>query len=220
MNRKLIAERCRAGGLTIHAMAYQMFVDPWVFFGSPDERSDDRMPLGVVRFLSRLLDVSIDELVDGGTEPPEVPEDDVRVEAALATLPQGMARDDLARVFGWRLDRVERALSTLDRRLRPSGRSLRRLGFNCFALGPDLSVLSPHEHEQLGQAQSRTHSLPEHEAATLLQIVRGCLPETYAAGGAAWDDVQILLARRLICLRDGAPTPAPEVVFSLRLEGQ
>lgn len=54
---------------------------------------------------------------------PREPNDDVRLEAALATGGE-MCRDDIAYVFAWPLDRVDRALAALAARLRRSGRML------------------------------------------------------------------------------------------------
>ena len=100
MNRELIAERCEAGGLSIHAAAMKAWVDPVVLWEDPGSEADDRIPLGVLRRLCSILDVDLTELVETRCQGPEdedgdVFADDVRVEAALAEFDEGLSRDGL-----------------------------------------------------------------------------------------------------------------------------
>lgn len=148
MNRALIAARCAAGGLSIHEAAKKAWVDPALLWDDAGRDGDDRIPVGVLRQLCRILDVDLTELAEsrgpGGDaeDAAEGPPDDVRVEAALAEFDEGLSRDSLAEAFGWPLERVERALAVLDERLGPSGRRLRPVGWHRYALGPHLGVLT------------------------------------------------------------------------------
>jgi hypothetical protein len=224
VNRRLIAERCRASGLPIHAAAYRAFVDPWVLLDRPipeqpwRREADDRLPLGLVRLLCQILDVSFNELLDVPGEPPDEPDDDLLVEAALATFPEGLRRDDLARAFTWPLDRVERALGSLEVRLRPSGRRLIPIGSDRFALGANLSILSAGELVQLRRCAKVGRSLDEPEAEVLLKIVGTWCRRRDLNPHVAWDHAQVLLGRGLVVSRDGDYVPSADLLFSLGLD--
>ena len=102
MNRELIAARCEAGGLSIHAAAMKAWVDPVVLWEDPGSEADDRIPLGVLRRLCSILDVDLTELVESRDHGPEdedgdVSADDVRVEAALAEFEEVGATPDPGR---------------------------------------------------------------------------------------------------------------------------
>lgn len=220
MNRDLIAQRCRAGGLGIHELAMQVWVDPVFMWEDPGSYGDDRIPLGVLRRLSRLLDVELGDLVEEPAPPPEddgeaVP-DDVRVEAALAKVVEGVTRDALAQVFGWPLLRVERALATLEARLRPSGRRLRQIGWHRYALGPNLAILSPEEQAYLARATA-PKAVDQQEADALYQIVCGFTPLPRSGPGEA-TALNSLEARGLIRRKPGFYDLSDDVAFSLRLD--
>lgn len=171
MNRQLIAERCRAGGLSIHKLAQQAWIDPYILWDTPAEPGDDRIPLGTLRTLSRLLDLDLEELVRGPTTPPQTPGDDIRIEAALAEPPGSFTRDDLAGALEWTLQRVDQALNALEERLQPTGRRLRTIGWHRYTLGPNLAILTAPERARLNR--TTTNRLARKEYQTLYQIFYG-----------------------------------------------
>ncbi len=114
MNRRLIEERCRHLGIDLHELARQATVDPFVLVDPEGRRAEDAIPLSVLRAISRVLDIDLDTLVDTGpTAGPRFPDDDARIEAALEYAGP-MCRDDMARLFGWTIGRVEQALAALE----------------------------------------------------------------------------------------------------------
>jgi hypothetical protein len=117
---------------------------------------------------------ALEDLVEVSVASCVMPGDDLRVEAAIAAFPAGVTRDDLARCFLWPLERVERAIAVLELRLRPSGRRLRRIGWHRYALGPNLSLLSPQEHAELARAVARQRGTIDEESALVLhQVIDG-----------------------------------------------
>lgn len=224
MNRRLIAERCRAGGLSLHAAAHRAFVDASALLEEPipeqpwEREVDDRMPLGVVRRLCEILDVSFEQLLGLPAPPPDAPDDDLRVEAALATFPEGISRDALARAFRWPLERVERALGSLEMHLRPTGRRLVRLDPDRVALGPNLSILSTPERQELVRSHDAGPPLYEEDAEVLLMILgrwdrrRDLNPEV------SWDQARVLLGRGLVVRVEGEYAPTTDLLFSLGLD--
>jgi hypothetical protein len=223
MNRELIAERCRAGGLGIHQVAMQAWVDPVVLWEDGGDHGDDRIPLGVLRRLCGILDVDLSDLADDRAWPSEEGDgeddlaDDVRVEAALAEFPDGVARDALADAFGWPLPRVERALASLKLRLEPTGRRLRWVGWHRYALGPNLAILSNAQRSMLARSAAR-HPVSQQEADALYQVLRGFGAVTALSKGEGAGLVESLRKRDLIRQQRAYFELSPDVVFSLRLD--
>jgi hypothetical protein len=218
MNHKLIAERCRTGGSHLYEVAKELRIDPLpLHFLAGNPLEDGRIPFGVFRALSRLLDIGLEDLVEVPVASCVMPRDDLRVEAAIAAVPAGVTRDDLARCFVWPLERVERAIAVLELRLRPSGRRLRRIGWHRYALGPNLSLLSPHEHAELARAVARQRGPIDEESALVLhQVIEGWTQ------ARLYRDVQEtidgLLDKQLLEKRNGNLEPSPDVLFSLGLD--
>lgn len=221
MNRDLIAARCTAGGLSIHEAAMKAWVDPIMLWEEPGLEADDRIPVGVLRRLCRILDVDLTELAEsqgprGDAEDGEVGlPDDVRVEAALAEFPDGLSRDRLAEAFGWSLDRMERALAALGERLRPTGRRLRPVGWHRYALGPHLGVLTGDERSHL--RRSTSEGLDHDEAAVLFQIARGFASVGLFNTGPRAQAVRSLQRQGLIERNRGWFVLSSDVAFSLGL---
>ena len=222
MNRDLIAARCAAGGLSVHQAAMKAWVDPMLLWEDPGLEADDRIPLGVLRRLCRILDVDLTELSEsrgpqGNVEDAEgeLP-DDVRVEAALAEFSDGLARDRLAEAFGWPLDRMERALAALEERLRPTGRRLRPVGWHRYALGPHLGVLTDEERCHLGR--STLDGLSQDEAEALFQVARGFASVGLFSTGPAAQAVRSLQRHGLIERNRGSFVLSLDVAFSLGLD--
>lgn len=221
MNRELIATRCEAGGLSIHAAAMKAWVDPVVLWMDPGSGADDRIPLGVLRRLCVILDVDLTELVETrGARPADedgdVSADDVRVEAALAEFDEGLSRDVLAEAFGWPLERVERALAALAERLRPTGRRLRPMGWHRYALGPNLAVLTTEERSALARRSAQL--LTQEEVGALLQIAEG-----FGSGSLFKEEVgaaalKSLLRQGLVERKRGEYFLSADVAFSLALD--
>lgn len=195
-------------------------IDPDPIFSLPDSPQEDgRIPFGVLRMLSQLLDIDLEDLVDRPPDAPCVEQgDDNRVEAALASFPAGVARDDLARCFDWPLERVERAIARLEVRLRPSGRRLKQIGWHRYTLGPNLAILSRGERGRLSRAVAREYERIDNRlTATVLRYIIGGWDGsgTYNATPEALRDLE---DRHLIEQRGGRLEPTPDVVFSLRLD--
>ncbi len=217
MNRDLIAQRCLAGGLSIHQAARRAGLDPLPIFDLPQNRhADGRIPLAVLKNLSDLLDIDLNDLLD---EPPPTcvePRDDIRIEAAIAASPTGLSRDDLAKCLDWPLQRVETAIAALEIRLRPSGRRLKRIGWHRYTLGPNLSVLTAEQHAHLARVIAAQRDQIDRPAATILrQIIEGwrrpsCHQDTP-------NTIRELLQQRLIDERLDRYEPSNDVSFSLRL---
>lgn len=208
MNRDLIAEPGPSRAAAI---------DPAPFLISQDKHcNDDRIPFGVLRRISRLLDIALSDLVEAPEEPTVVePGDETRVEAALATNPAGLTRDHLARCFDWPLERVDRSIAMLEYRLRPTGRRVKRLGWHRYVLGPNLAILNPQERSHLARAITEGRGPIDHSTAmTLRHIAQGWWPATITAPLI----VRELLQKRLIERRDGQFRLSADVIFSLRLD--
>ena len=215
MNRELIDERCRAGGLSIHKLAQQAWIDPFILWNDPAEPGNDRIPLGTLRTLSRLLDLDLDELVRGPTPPPDAPDDDIRIEAALAEHPGSFSRDDLAGALGWTLERVDRALNALEERLRPTGRRLRIIGWHRYTLGPNLAILTVPERARL--ARTNTNRLARKEYETLYQILYGWTRPAFRLDDER-ASLDTIATHGLIKSDRGPLEFSADVVFSLRLD--
>ena len=183
-------------------------------WNGPAEPGDDRIPLGTLRALSRLLDIDLEELVGGRTAPPDTPTDDLRIEAALAEHPGSFSRDDLAGALEWTLERVDRALNALEERLRPTGRRLRMIGWHRYTLGPNLAILTAPERARL--ARTSTNRLGGKDYEALYQIFYGWTRPAFrhADERASLDT----LANHGLINTDRSPLElSADVTFSLRL---
>ena len=215
MNRELIDERCRAGGLSIHKLAQQAWIDPYILWNEPDEPGNDRIPLGTLRTLSRLLDLDLEELVGSPTTPPDTPDDDIRIEAALAEHPGSFSRDDLAGALEWTLERVDRALNALEERLKPTGRRLRKIGWHRYTLGPNLAILTAPERARL--ARTTTNRLAPKDYETLYQILYGWTRQAFRLDDET-ASLGTLATHGLIESDRGPLELTADVAFSLRLD--
>ncbi len=218
MNWELIEQRCRAGGLSIHEAAHRAWVDPVFLWDGPGDLADDRLPVGVLRVLSRILDVEWRELIEGGGDAGDVvQDDDVAVEAALAEFNAGLSRDDLAQAFAWSLERVDAALVALERRLRPSGRRVRPVGWHRYALGPNLAVLSDSVRARLART-AISPTLGTDQAEALYQIIRGWRRPSMFGRGLDRPALNALRRLGLVEQRRADLELTEDVVFSLRLD--
>ncbi len=221
MNRELIEQRCRAGGLSIHQVAMDAWVDHVFMWDDPGDHGDDRIPLGVLRRLSSILDTDLSELTDTPYRQP-VPgdndagvADDIRVEAVLGEFPDGVTRDALSEAFKWPLARVERALAALEIRLRPSGRRLRQIGWHQYSLGPNLAILTTAERSQLIRSTA-PDMLDQDQADAIYQILHGFGTVAYFQKGPGQGAVQSLEHSGLATRQRGHYNVSAEVAFSLR----
>jgi hypothetical protein len=221
MNRGLIEERCRAGGLSVHQAAIDACVDHMFIWEEAGDFGDDRIPLGVLRRLSRIIDADLNELTQTRHMPPTPGDndgdiaDDVRVEAALAEFADGTTRDALAEAFRWTLARVERALAALEVRLRPTGRRLRHVGWQRYTLGPNLSILTTIERTQLIRSTGPPN-LDQDEA--LYQILQGFGTVGYHKHGPGQTAIPSLERRRLVVRERSHYQATADVAFSLCLQ--
>lgn len=217
MNRRLISERCRAAGTAVHEVAKRAGLDPIPLLFGENPHEDDRMPFGVLRTLSRLLDVSVDELMDSDPTPAADPADDVRLEAALAAVPDGLTRDALSQGLGWPLERVERTVASLEARLRATGRRIRRVGSHAYVLGPNLSVLTSAERARLQRADRKGDAAADYRATEMVfGIVSGWRWEAYYEADP--DSIQILREQCLVESHRNQLDISADVAFSLQLD--
>ncbi len=219
MNRALIVKRCRELGLDPHTVARHASVDPFFFVDSDGRRADDGLPLGVVRFLSRFLDVPIDVLVDMPARPTVQPGDDVELEVAFG-IAGNLCRDDIAQVFNWTLDRVERALAALEMRLRPTGRRLHHLGWHHYSVEPARAVLPAEVCQQLMNRMPCAQVVRRDAAEVLRLVIDGWTDKR------VWDrqgvrlSVAGLVGKGLLVDEGAALAVSADVRFSLRLDEQ
>lgn len=226
MNVNLITERRIAAGLTIRQLAHQLGIE------AADLR---RLEDGFVRdpectwlsvaTLSRIctgLDLDLSDLLAGDRPAPsEGAADDIKLEAVLVDHGGVLTRDDLALALGWPLTRLERALLALERRLRPTGQRLRRVGWNSYTLRPSLNALSDTQRRELHRAHSGRTALKPAVAFILLGVINAGGRESWLHRFPAADrnGVELLLRQGLI-ERTGREHLAPtaDVVYSLHLE--
>lgn len=217
MNRKLITERCKQLGLDPHTVARQVCVDPFFLVDTDSRRADDGLPLSVLRHLSRLLDLSLDELVDAPTQPVEEPGDDIRLEAAFG-LVNTLCRDDIAQAFGWTPGRVERALAVLEVRLRSTGRRLHHTEWHRYSLGPNKPVLSTGERAQLQDGRRCGGYLWREEAEVLRLVISGWTEKRTWNRPQGQISLTMLLVSGLLDDKGAYVATSDDVRFSLRLD--
>ena len=99
--------------------------------------------------------------------------------------------------------------------------SSRRVGWNGYALGPQLGALTPEDRSRVDRARAGRGSLDPSEAAILFMIVVGLeqefaqIPESHRSG------VERLLRRRLATqTSSGRLVPSGDFVYSLGLDVQ
>jgi transcriptional regulator with XRE-family HTH domain len=231
MNAGLITERRIAAGLTIRELARQTGVAPAVVVDLEWGRVPDAERTGLsVASLWRIcaaLDLTIGELFGDGPpasgDPPAPADDDIAAEAALVEHGGVLTRDDLALALGWSLHRLERALLVLERRLRPTGQRLRRVGWNSYALCPRLGALRASQRRDLHRAHSGRVALGPAVAFVLLGVVNGAPRRAeewlYRLPQADRNAVELLIRQGLIELDDRHRlVPTADVSYSLHQE--
>lgn len=224
MNQDLLRERCEQLGIDAHSAARHVTVDPFFLIDTTSRRNDDGLPLTVLRLLSRLLDVSIDDLIaETPAGPPEETGDDLRLEAAFMVGTQHLignplCRDDIAQTFGWTLDRVERALGALDLRLRGTGQRLHQVGWHCYNLGPNNSLLSTEERQRLNRRYRCGRGLTLQEAEVLRMVIGGWTAKQAWERPSRQADVHNLTSAGLLVDAHGHVNVPDDVRFSLRLD--
>jgi transcriptional regulator with XRE-family HTH domain len=175
MNGRLIRERRAAAGLTVRQLADQLGINDRTL--ADLERSSgldaDAVTVGLLRRICRALDLEPAEVIDPPTATPLEPADDRKVEAALIEHGGVLTRDDLAAALSWSLARLERALLSLEHRLKPTGLRLRQVGWNSYALSPNLRALTGEERRRLYRTHSGRVGLTESVAFILLGVVAG-----------------------------------------------
>lgn len=213
MNGDLIDERCRKSGFDPHELARDLHVDPFFLVGGTGVRALDGLPLGVARVLSARLGFSVDDLVES-PRPPAETDDDVRLEAALGTAGE-MCRDDIAYVFGWPLERVDRALAALAARLRRSGRTLTNERWHTYRVRANTSLLAADEQQRLSKAGPCGKRLDFAMADVLKAVIDGWTDRTaYAEAPAA---LRRLRDAGIVTFDGGQVALVEDVRFSLRL---
>ncbi len=225
MNVNLITERRIAAGLTIRQLADQLGIEAADLRRLEDVRVPDPECTWLsVATLSRIctgLDLDLSDLLAGDRPAPSEAADDIKLEAVLVEHGGILTRDDLALALGWPLTRLERALLALERRLRPTGQRLRRVGWNSYTLRPSLNALSDTQRRELHRAHSGRASLNPKVAFILLGVINAGGRESWLHRLPAADRNGVgLLIRQGLIERTGREHLAPtaDVVYSLHLE--
>lgn len=216
MNRERITARCRELGLDPHTLARQASVDPFFLVDRLGLRAAADLPVSLLAFLSRALGLHVEEILYGRSPDLDQVGDDLRVEAALHTA-DTLSRDDIAHVFGWTLDRTERALGGLETRLRHTGTRLHHADGHRYWLGPARSVLSTHDLARIRQRERGRDSIAVDEAQVLHLIMAGWVDKRIWAETAAQDVVDRLLAAGLLVDSGGTLGEPWDVRYSLGL---
>ena len=229
MNAELITQRRIAAGLTIRQLAQQIGIEPAVVVELERGRvwEGERTSLSVASLwrVCAALDLTMSELL--GEDPPVSNDpptgDDITVEAALVEHGGVLTRDDLALALGWSLDRLERALLALERRLQPTGQRLRRVGWNSYALHPRLGALGAAQRRDLHRAHAGRLALGPAVAFILLGVVNGSGIRAeewlYRLPQADRNGIELLIRQGLIELDDrDRLMPSADVIYSLHQE--
>jgi transcriptional regulator with XRE-family HTH domain len=167
---RLISERRAAAGLTVRQLADQLGIDARTLADFERNFSHDAgaIPVDLLHRICQALDLELAEVIDPPTAAPQENADDRKFEAALVEHGGVLTRDDLAAALSWPLTRLERALLSLEHRLKPTGLRLRRVGWNSYALGPNLGVLTGEERRRLHRTHVGRVGLTESVAFILL----------------------------------------------------
>lgn len=169
----LNGERIRAirleRGLSQRAVARRLGVTVVVVNGIEEERNHSELTLRLVSELADTLGVEAAELLanSADTDAPVEAGDDVRkLGAVFASERTGIHRDQIARVLGWPLDRVQQASDQLRQRLPALGMRLER-GSSGWKLQPDLTAFNWQDEIRVAQARQRIRGLKSREAVLL-----------------------------------------------------
>ena len=125
---------------------------------------------------------------------------------------------DIAHVFGWTLNRAERALGALEARLRVTGTRLYHAEGHRYRLGPALSALSAHDQARVRRRQNTCDKLGLNDANILHLIMGGWVDKRSWANPAAKVVVDRLLSAGLLVDKGAVLGESAEVRFSLRLD--
>jgi transcriptional regulator with XRE-family HTH domain len=229
LNWSLICERRAAAGLTVRQLADRLGVDAGTLQDIERGFADDAdaVTVGLLRRICQAVDLDPAEVIDPPRTTPPEPADDRKVEAALVEHGGVLTRDDLAAALSWPLARLERALLSLERRLKPTGLRLRRVGWNSYTLGPNLGVLTGEERRQLHRNHTGRVGLTESVAFILLGVVNGYRSEDWLLRLPADDRRGIELLARQGLIEPSSqdrwePTwqPTADVLYSLCLQDE
>jgi transcriptional regulator with XRE-family HTH domain len=219
---RLISERRAAAGLTVRQLADQLGIDARTLadFERAFTHDAGAMTVGLLLRICQALDLELAEVIDPPTAAPQESADDRKVEAALVEHGGVLTRDDLAAALSWPLARLERALLSLEHRPKPTGLRLRRVGWNSYALGPNLGVLTGEERRRLHRTHSGRVGLAESVAFILLGVVSGYRSQDWLLRLPADDRGGIELLARQGLIEPSSQDrwqPTADVLYSLCL---
>jgi len=230
LNYPLIRTRALSLGLTPINLTKLLGVRLEALEVDLDQRS---VSLTMLVRLSRVLDLSLDELVviDGPTptapQPTGAAGDDATILALVATY-SGITIDRVLTLLHWRSGRLEAALASLDDQLQVT--PLRLVVTDAHLSLALRGVLPDDTRERLDLEQRQREPLAAHDAAALLILVlRKILepfpdsdedPESLPTEERALDLVNIGLAVPVAAGRLGDVQPHPDVMFALRLAAE
>ena len=216
MNRGLVRERCRELGLDMHTLARQAVVDPFFLIDRLGLRAAAGLPIGLVEYFSRALGLDIECIMSRPHYTLDHVGDDIRLEAALMTV-ESLSREDIVHVFGWTLDRVERAVGALEGRLRATGSRLYHADGHRYWLGPARSLQLHHDRLRAVRRQDAAVDVGVEVANVVRLVIEGWTSRDTWEGTAAEPVVQQLLTTGLINDTGTHLRGSAEVEFSLCL---
>jgi transcriptional regulator with XRE-family HTH domain len=172
LDTDLIRERRLALGLSQPALAKRVARSPTVISLLERGENHQRLTLDLVAALASALGLQTVDLFRPPASGALATEDDVKVEAALATTGKGLSTTDLAKGFDWGIDRVHAALAALRDRLAPTGVNLHQHAGKWY-LRPRVPVLSRPEQQRIEGSRVARDRLSRYDAEVLAAVVGG-----------------------------------------------
>jgi transcriptional regulator with XRE-family HTH domain len=216
-----IADQRAAIGLSQRALAREAGLSATAISTLERGGSQAELTLRVIDRLAKALGVQIAWLFDSPERDQRASagaEDDLTVEALLASAPGALTSRDVARILGWTLVRAKRALRDLERRLEQAGTLLHRSSNGC-RIRPRTDLLDADVIERLERVRLRNRQARESAMRLLLAIVRDPLPVDWEqrASNADRVNLQMLVKAGLVARAAQRVYPTPELLESLGL---
>lgn len=222
LNTKLIIERRNQLGLPRLVLARRLGINPLTMRRIEEGQAHGERSLRFVEQLAEQLGVDTISLLltDDEADPRPPAQDDVKLEAALASLPGMVHRDEIAGALGWDLERTNAAIAALKARLEPTGVRLQPGSWGRYDLRAREDVLSQQERQALARARAATNGLTLRTARVLREAIDGQLDSDWERSAATADRIAKaeLLKQGLVHQAGQLTVPTEELTFSLLLD--